>query len=214
VTPRPSDPSASALPVRAPGTRSRAGNAMERTRAGLLDGAAGLVAARPPKQIAMTDIAAAAGVAKGTLYNHFRTKPDIWSALAEREIARLVEACADRPLTESLVLAARAVATHPGLRQVAAHEPAALLGVLTTGRDTPGWLAVRRAVDTLLDRAGRDRAGADLVLRWLSSYLWAPGGDPTAAAGMIAGALPAAAGTSTKASAGRPLGPDPSPVHP
>jgi AcrR family transcriptional regulator len=189
---------------------------MARTRAGLLDAAATVLAERPPKQVAMADIAAAAGVAKGTLYNHFRTKADVWAALAEREIGRLADACTevctevggepggtrggspagtvgrDSRLSEALVLAARAVATHPGLRQVAAHEPGALLELVTSRRDSPPWLAARRAVDALLAGAGRDRSGADLVLRWLSSYLWAPGGDPTGPATMIAASIPPA----------------------
>jgi len=37
----------------------------------------------------MNDIAAQAGVAKATLYNHFRTKDDVWSALVEAEVRAL-----------------------------------------------------------------------------------------------------------------------------
>jgi AcrR family transcriptional regulator len=85
---------ASAPPRRSGGTRSRAGNAMARTRAGLLDGARRAVGARGTRRTTMNDIAAQAGVAKATLYNHFRTKDDVWSALVEAEVRALAAECA------------------------------------------------------------------------------------------------------------------------
>src|SRR5439155_885 len=53
--------SVSALPQRAGGTRSRAGNAMARTRAGLLDGALRAVCKHGTRRTTMHDIAALGG---------------------------------------------------------------------------------------------------------------------------------------------------------
>ena len=76
-------PIASAAPVRETGTRTRAGNAMNRTRAALLDGARRAVESSGTK-ITMAQVAAAAGVAKATLYNHFRTREAVLDALRAR----------------------------------------------------------------------------------------------------------------------------------
>ena len=54
---------------------------MDRTRAGLLAGAARAFAEHGLRRSTMQSIAAAAGVAKATLYNHFRTKDEVAAAL-------------------------------------------------------------------------------------------------------------------------------------
>src|SRR5262249_14979758 len=130
---------ASALPRRAAGSRSRAGNAMARTRAGLLEGALRAVARQGTRRTTMNDIAAAAGVAKATLYNHFRTKDDVWAALLEAELAQLAADCAELPLRDALVLAATRISQHPGLRRVAQTEPAVLARLLVADPAGPGW---------------------------------------------------------------------------
>jgi len=88
---------ASAAPVRAPGTRSRAGNAMSRTRGALLDGARRAVEASGTK-ITMAQVASASGVAKATLYNHFRTRDAVLSALLVDEVRVLIERQDGKPL--------------------------------------------------------------------------------------------------------------------
>ena len=169
----PPDPAlASAPPRRMAGTRSRAGNAMARTRAGLLDGALRAVAAQGTRRTTMNDIAASAGVAKATLYNHFRTKDDVWSALVEAELARLAGECAGLPLAAALSLAATRISQHPALRRIAHTEPAVLARLLVEDPAGPGWRLAREAVRRQLGAAGV--AGDDLVLRWLASHLAAP----------------------------------------
>ncbi len=182
---------ASALPQRAGGTRSRAGNAMARTRAGLLDGALRAVTKHGTRRTTMHDIAALAGVAKATLYNHFRTKDDVWSALVEAEVRGIAAECAELPLVDALTQAAARLTEHPALRHVAETEPAALAGLLVHRPQSAGWRAAEEAV--------RDRLGAaclggdDLVLRWLSSYLGTPsrpGPIRTAAEALVRGLPP------------------------
>src|SRR5581483_5452178 len=91
---------ASAAPVPTRGTRARAGNAMNRTRAAILEGARRAVEVSGTR-ITMAQVAAAAGVAKATLYNHFRTREAVLDALLEDEIATLVEQAAGRPVRQS-----------------------------------------------------------------------------------------------------------------
>jgi AcrR family transcriptional regulator len=163
----------SALPQRASGTRSRAGNAMARTRGGLLDGALRAVAKHGTRRTTMHDIAMLAGVAKATLYNHFRTKDDVWSALVEAEVRSIAAECAELSLVDGLTHAALRLSGHQALRHVAETEPAALAGLLMRRPQAAGWRAAEAAVGERLAADGR--SGADLVLRWLSSYLATPG---------------------------------------
>ena len=163
---------ASAAPRRAAGTRSRAGNAMARTRAGLLDGAKRAVAAQGTRHTTMGDIAAEAGVAKATLYNHFRSKDDVWAALVETEVRAIDAECADLDLVDALALAAGRLSEHPALRRVADSEPAALAALLTRRPPAAGWRAAEEAVRSRLAAGGL--AGDDLVLRWLASHLAMP----------------------------------------
>src|SRR5437868_13619535 len=71
------------------GLRTRAGNTMSRTREGLLDGALSAVERVGVRRLTMAAVAQRSGVAKATLYNHFRTKDEVLAALADREV-RLV----------------------------------------------------------------------------------------------------------------------------
>jgi AcrR family transcriptional regulator len=193
----------SALPQRTGGTRSRAGNAMARTRAGLLDGALRAVAKHGTRRTTMHDIAALAGVAKATLYNHFRTKDDVWSALVESEVRGIAADCAELPLVDALAQAAHRLSEHPALRHLADTEPAALAGLLTRRGQPAGWRAAEEAVRDRL--AAACLGGEDLVLRWLSSYLAAParpGPIRTAAEALVRGLPPAPAAEPSREHAG------------
>jgi AcrR family transcriptional regulator len=163
---------ASAAPVRAKGVHSRAGNAMNRTRAALLAGAARAVAGTGTK-ITMAQVAAAAGVAKATLYNHFRTREAVLAALVVQQVDELVDAQAGKPLGVALVDVATAISDHQVRAGLAEFEPAALAAVARIDVGAEGWQRARTAVEAALGAASRD--GADTVLRWLASYLMSPG---------------------------------------
>lgn len=169
----------SAAPVREAGTRSRAGNAMGRTRAALLDGARRAVEVSGTK-ITMAQVAAAAGVAKATLYNHFRTREAVLTALVEDEVGALVAALSDRPLADALAGAANALSANPLLRALAQHEPATLARLARIDATARGWQLAREGVRAAL--TGDCRAGTDITLRWLASFLITPADSATIAA--------------------------------
>jgi AcrR family transcriptional regulator len=162
---------ASAPPVRVRGTRTRAGNAMNRTRSALLAGAARAVEVNGTR-ITMAQVAAAAGVAKATLYNHFRTRETVLSALAAEQARLLVDEHAGKPLEQALIDAAVAISEHPLRGTLAAREPAALAGIGAVDQGADGWRIARAGVTALLASAGR--TGVDLVLRWLASFVLTP----------------------------------------
>lgn len=171
--------SASDAPQRAPGLRTRSGNAMLRTRAAILDAAATSVAGGGVRRTTMSEVAATGGVAKATLYNHFRTKDDVLAALVQAQVAALAAAgeatAATSGLACALEQAAAALTGLPALRRVAADEPALLvpLVVLADSRTTE---QARAAVAAVLTAAGAapDPAAVELVLRWLAGQLLAP----------------------------------------
>jgi AcrR family transcriptional regulator len=159
---------ASAAPVRQQGTHTRAGNAMSRTRAALLGGAARAVAATGTR-ITMAQVAAAAGVAKATLYNHFRTRDAVLAALVEHQVDEIIDAQDGKPLGVALVDAATAIAEHPVRRGLVHVEPAVLAALGRIDDAAAGWQHARAAVGAALAAESRD--GVDTVLRWLASFV-------------------------------------------
>ncbi|GAA0261608.1 TetR family transcriptional regulator [Cryptosporangium japonicum] len=173
------------------GTRVRAGNAMARTRASLLDAAVRLIAERGTRRTSMTDIAQAAGIAKGTLYNHFRNKDEVFAALVEAEIALIADECRGLELEDALAVAAIRLDTHPALRRVADDDPAALAALVGAPLEAAGWRVARACAADVLAACGRDPRGAELVVRWLASHLAAPDPDDAeASARLFAAVLP------------------------
>jgi AcrR family transcriptional regulator len=185
---------ASAAPVRERGLRSRAGNAMARTRAAVLDGTARAVEKHGARRASMSDIATLSGIAKGTLYNHFRAKDDVYAATLQAGIASLAEECvtvARDDLADALALAAERLGSHPALRRITGDEPA-VRSALTTVGDGIGWDSARSAVRDVLVAAGADSSAAsvDCALRWLTSFVGLTGRDVERQATVIAAGLP------------------------
>ena len=177
---------------------------MGRTRTALLQAAAGCVTARGARATTMGQLALEGGVAKATLYNHFRTKDEVLAALVDSRVAALGEVClsvaGDGGLAAALERAAAALAADEPLRAVAAGEPALLLPLLRPGAGG-GWDAARTAVTTVLEASGTPSGpgAVDTVLRWLVGQLLQPAtadqgrvGAQVLAAGLVAAPVEAA----------------------
>jgi AcrR family transcriptional regulator len=175
---------------------------MARTRLAVLDGAGKALATRGVRATTMNDVAALGGIAKATLYNHMRTKDDVWRALAVAEVERLVADChaLGSTLDQALALAADRIAEHAGLRRIVTDEPGYLAALVVPTPELPVWATAREGVAQLLVAAGRpaNDTSIDLVLRWLLSHV----GDPGTAAGRRAGAVILAAAVPPAAAAG------------
>jgi AcrR family transcriptional regulator len=181
-------PPESSAPQVAAGTRTRAGNAMARTRAAVIDGTQRAVEKHGSRKTTMADVAALAGVAKATLYNHFRTKRDVYAATLEAEVEALGAECArlaaDEGLAAALGRGAERLGSHPALRRVASDEPA-VLARLTTPDSGGAWPLARAAVASVLTAGGRSAGPpeVELVVRWLATHVGAPGGSAEIAVG-------------------------------
>jgi len=178
---------------------------MARTRAAALDGALRCIERSGTRKATMGEIAALGGIAKATLYNHFRTKDDVLAALVDNEVSRLGAECADAAagdLVGALIHAAERVGAHPAVRRVAADEPAVLAALLIPGADG-AWSRAREATAVALSSAGLDAstAAVELVLRWVASHLADPGSGASRAHGAatIARGLPRAAADASPA---------------
>jgi AcrR family transcriptional regulator len=189
-------PPESSAPQQITGTRLRAGNAMGRTRNAVIDGAQRAVEKHGSRKATMADIASLAGVAKATLYNHFRTKRDVYAATVEAEVQALGAECAriaaDDGLVAALMRAAERIGTHPAVRRVAADEPA-VLAELQTPTTSGTWTVAREAVAATLRVSPGPTGTADVetVLRWLVTFFGAPGGSEELRTGarILAGGL-------------------------
>jgi AcrR family transcriptional regulator len=144
---------------------------MGRSRSAILDGARRAVATNGTR-LTMAQIASGGGVAKATLYNHFRTRDDVLAALVLDELEAMAESLREEDLADALSSAANGLAQHPLLRVLAEREPATLAALGRIDMATPGWQLAHTAVEAVLSRSGR--AGTEFVLRWLASFILSP----------------------------------------
>src|SRR5437660_11491385 len=131
---------------------------MDRTRVALIDGVRRAVAENGTK-VTMGQVAASAGVAKATLYNHFRTREAVLHALLLDEVGRLVDDTVGLALPHALQRAAEQVAAHPLLRTVSQLQPELVRALGRIDVTAEGWRRARVAVDKALAADGR--GGAD-----------------------------------------------------
>jgi AcrR family transcriptional regulator len=195
----------SAPPRSAAGTRARGGNAMARTRVAVLAGALRSVETSGSRRTTMADVAVQGGVAKATVYNHFRTKTDVYAALVESEVVTLGRECAQRAeqaaarpgardgLAEAVEHAAVRLSEHGALRRLASDEPEVLARLLQPDGG-PAWQEARAAVGRVLEVTGREPSApsVDAVLRAVASHLSWPAERSAAAllADVLASGLP------------------------
>lgn len=169
---------------------------MGRTREAALDGAARAIAKYGCRKATMGDIAMLAGIAKATLYNHFRTRDDVYRALVMAQVesiaTRARTAAADGGLAAAIALATQLIGQSAALRRVADDDPA-LVARLAAITDAPGWRVARDEVAGVLQACGCNPSSAavELVLRYLSSEFTTPSSDDErhAAATLLAAAV-------------------------
>jgi AcrR family transcriptional regulator len=147
---------------------------MNRTRLGLLAGAARAFAEHGLRRSTMQSVAAAAGVAKATLYNHFRTKDDVAAALLAAELDRLTALAAAVPLDQALAALSDELGAHPVLRRLVETEPETATALLSL--DAERWAELTGRLAAAL---GVDADSADLAGRWLLGVVLQPGRSTT-----------------------------------
>jgi len=120
----------------------------------------------------MAQIAARAGLAKATLYNHYRDREEVLAELLLAEVDELIDAVAHLPLPVALAQAAIAISEHPLLEALGETDAEALSVLARVDVRGAGWARAAQATERLLARRGR--RGTPTVLRWLASFVIAP----------------------------------------
>jgi AcrR family transcriptional regulator len=160
---------------------------MGRTRSALLQATGECVARFGIRKTTMVDVASRSGVAKATLYNHFRTKDDVLAALVEHQVAELVgvtvAAAAADGLVSALARVAEALAVSAPLRKAAESEQSLLTPLAVPGEGR-GWQIARDGAAAVLTagRAASPPANVEVLLRWCTSQLLWPLTDAQAGA--------------------------------
>jgi len=153
---------------------------MARTRAAVLRGARECVLSDGTRRTTMVRIAQVAGVAKATLYNHFRAKDEVFAALVDAEVteaaAEARELLAVAGAHTALVRTAERLGTHAVARRLAETEPGTLATLVLPG-EHPGqsWSLARETLTEVLGGGHLEAPGhsVELALRWLvSQLLW------------------------------------------
>lgn len=155
----------------------------DRVRAILLDRAARLFADRPYGAVTVEDVAAVAGVAKGTVYSFFDGKEELFRRVLEQEHDRFhrevegllaeVDVRCRENVREALHAVVHALAANP-----------LLLRVLDE-RDTPAWLEVHRDPSARMAEA---KANTNMLVGLIREGQLAGvmrDGDPVELAGVI-----------------------------
>lgn len=174
-TPTPADDvpdDADAALLVGPNTRIRAGNAMQRARAGAVRGALETLMRRGLRRLTMSETADRGGLARATLYNHVRDKDELLVLLVEHEAGAVADVFVAAPTMEAaLTAAADMIAEHPVLIALREREPEALVRLAV-----PESGAIRGlAADALAARGAPASANSlELLLRWLVSFVSSP----------------------------------------
>ena len=159
---------------------------MDRAQTAIVAGVGRCLSDQGARRSTMIDIAAAAGIAKGTLYNHVRTKSEAFVLYADAEVGRLSDALT----TDGLEAAGAVVAEHPVVARMRRHEPAALAAALLSAQADAARGRVLEALDDLVGPSL-----APVALRWLLSLALVPGNTASRAAEVVV--LAGAAGAVT-----------------
>lgn len=140
---------------------------MERARAGILGAAAELVAEGGPRAVTMAAVARRGGVAKATVYNHFRDRNELLLALLASQRAQFLAHCSQLPLGEQLDAAAAWLSASPTIAGIRNHDPATLVRLVESAADDAAVLAD-------VEQWCADGAEARAATRWLISFVVVP----------------------------------------
>lgn len=141
-----------------------------RTQSAILAGTKNLIATVGLAKMSMIEIADTSEVSRATLYNHYRDKESVITALCESEILRLIAIAHSAPsATDALELLSIQISTDVALAHMRVHDQARLTqGLVTTKNQL--WSAFS---DALAEITG-SHVLADFALRWLIGQVLRP----------------------------------------
>jgi AcrR family transcriptional regulator len=146
------------------------GGIHRRTESAILEGTKKLIALHGISNISMIEIADASEVSRATLYNHYRDKNAVLTALITAEVDRLVELAvrAGTP-ADALETLSIEISTDTALASMRTHDQDVLIAIMTHA-ENPLYLVLARCIY----EATKSEAGTGLAMRWLLGQVMQP----------------------------------------
>jgi len=142
-----------------------------KTRTALVTTALALIAEKGLSQTNMIEIADRARVSRASLYNHFRDKNEVFLAVVELEVERIVQlALREREVAVRLAIVSREICGHRSLATSVSKDPAMIANLLSR-HDGELWSKIYQGLASLV---ASDSAGTAIVLRWLIGQIFIP----------------------------------------
>ena len=141
-----------------------------RTQSAILEATKGLIASTGLKKMSMIEIADASQVSRATLYNHYRDKESVLSALCESEMERIVTlAQTGGDATSALTLISQEISQDLALAAMRRNDPEILTQAFCA-QDHLLWKAFSVAITHIVG----DEKKSALVVRWLLGQTLSP----------------------------------------
>ena len=141
-----------------------------RTQSAILQATKDLIATTGLKKMSMIEIADASQVSRATLYNHYRDKESVLSALCESEMERIVtlaQSAADA--TKALELISREISQDQAIAAMRRNDPE-VLTLAFSAHDHVLWKAFSIAINHIVG----DKDKSALAVRWLLGQVLVP----------------------------------------
>jgi AcrR family transcriptional regulator len=141
-----------------------------RTESAILEGTKSLIALSGLSNISMIEIADASEVSRATLYNHYRDKNAVISALIAAEVEHMIELAnkAGTP-ADALEKLSLYISADTALSAMRVHDQSVLTSALAHA-DHPLYLEIARC----LYGATKSEAGTGVAMRWLIGQVLQP----------------------------------------
>lgn len=154
-----------------------------KTRNALVTTALALVCEKGLAGTNMIEIADRARVSRASLYNHFRDKNEVFLAVLELELERIINlALRTSSISERLFIISREISSHPALARVVSTDPATI-AIILANRESESWVKIYQALASVI---ATDATGAAIVLRWLVGQVFLPLSDEHSRGGAAA----------------------------
>ena len=140
-----------------------------RTESAILSTTKALIAERGLSAISMIEIAERSQVSRATLYNHYRDKEAVISALLDSEVERLIEITQTGTPANCLERLALAISTDPALAAMRTYDGQMLAALLIHGEDQR-YLRLAQAIHTLTKKP----EATGIAMRWLIAQALQP----------------------------------------
>lgn len=141
-----------------------------RTESAILSATKKLISQQGICNISMIEIADESQVSRATLYNHYRDKNAVLSALIASEVERLVSVAEDAASpVQALELLSREISGDAALASMRIHDQELLVAVLSHA-ENPLYLSLAQCLYELV----RTEAGTGIAMRWLLGQVMQP----------------------------------------